>query len=484
MQTQDLEAQVERLQERVAELEKQNRDLKTLDRAIHAANNVITIADARQPDMPLTFVNKAFEKLTGYRKDEAVGRNCRFLQGDDRNQEGVAALHDAVREGKAAHVELRNYRKDGTMFWNELYLTPVFDENGELIYFFGVQNDVTARKEAELGRRLAEAAVHNADESILVTDTLVDEPGPRIVYVNPAFTEMTGYTLDDVRGKSPRLLQGPKSDRTVLRRLRESLEAGTSFRGETVNYRKDGSEFIMEWHTAPIRENGAIAYWVATQRDVSERRRLERELLEISSREQQRVAQDLHDSLGQHLTGTALLAKLLVKRLEAHPGASPDIIEEAAKVKALVTEAGTMTRTLARGIYPVHMQGNGLMISLGNLAKTVTGFGQNCTFKYEKPVSISDYEKATHLYRIVQEATNNAMKYARAGHISISLAQHSGSFVLSVEDDGIGIPQEKLQSREGMGLRIMHYRAQLIGASLRAEPLAQGGTQVTCEFRV
>ena len=479
----DLETQVARLERRVKELERKNRDLETLDRAIHATNNTITIADAKAPDTPLIFVNKEFERLTGYCADEVVGRNCRFLQGDDRDQEGVAVLRDAVREGRAAHVEIRNYRKDGTMFWNELYLTPVYGENGELTYFFGVQNDVTARKEAESQQQLAEATIHNADESIVVTDTLLDEPGPRIVYANPAFFEMTGYTLDEVKGKSPRMLQGPKSDRTVLRRLRESLQAGETFRGETVNYRKDGTEFIMEWHIAPIREGGEITHWVATQRDVTERRRLERELLEISSREQQRVAQDLHDSLGQHLTGTALLTQSLVKRLEAQPGISSELAEDASKVRALVNEAGTMTRTLARGIYPVHLQGNGLMISLENLAKNVAEFGQPCTFAYEKPVSIGDYEKATHLYRIAQEATNNAMKYAQAEHVFIKLSQRKEEHVLTVEDDGAGIPKEKLGDRDGMGLRIMRYRAQLIGASLNIERLDGGGTRVMCAFQ-
>ncbi|WP_449410019.1 HWE histidine kinase domain-containing protein [Methylobacterium komagatae] len=124
--------------------------------------------------------------------------------------------------------------------------------------------------------RLLRAAVEASGEAILITSAELDEPGPRIEYSNPAFTRMTGYGLDEILGRSPRLLQGPGTDRDVLDGLRTSLEAGEATRGEAVNYRKDGSTYVVEWLITPVREaEGRVTHWVSTQRDVTDRRAYE-----------------------------------------------------------------------------------------------------------------------------------------------------------------------------------------------------------------
>jgi PAS domain S-box-containing protein len=123
--------------------------LRLLDRAVTASTNSIVITDPNQPDAPLVYVNPAFEKTTGYAAEETLGRNCRFLQGEDRDQPALGELRAAVREGRHCTVVLRNYRKDGTLFWNELSIYPVLDEEGGVANFVGVQNDVTERIRAE-----------------------------------------------------------------------------------------------------------------------------------------------------------------------------------------------------------------------------------------------------------------------------------------------------------------------------------------------
>jgi PAS domain S-box-containing protein len=123
--------------------------LRLLDRAVTASTNSISITDPNQPDDPLVYVNPAFERTTGYPAEEALGRNCRFLQGEDRDQPVLEELRTAVREGRHCTVVLRNYRKDGTLFWNELSAYPVRDEEGRIAHFVGVQNDVTERIRAE-----------------------------------------------------------------------------------------------------------------------------------------------------------------------------------------------------------------------------------------------------------------------------------------------------------------------------------------------
>lgn len=135
------------------------------DRSINSATNGILIADARRPDVPTVYCNAAFEKITGYAKEEVVGRNCRFLQGQDHDQPDLDAIRQAIRDGTEGRAELRNYRKDGTVFWNEFYIAPVRDSQGTLTHFIGVQTDITRRKnqEAELARKTEALAQSNAE---------------------------------------------------------------------------------------------------------------------------------------------------------------------------------------------------------------------------------------------------------------------------------------------------------------------------------
>ncbi|MDQ3361331.1 MAG: PAS domain S-box protein, partial [Actinomycetota bacterium] len=132
--------------------------LRLLENAVAASSNGIVITDADRTDNLIVYVNRTFELMTGYAADEALGRNCRFLQGSDNDQEALREVRSAVREGRGSHAVLRNYRKDGSLFWNELRLSPVYDEEGRLTHFVGVQDDVTERMLAEKAQRENEAA--------------------------------------------------------------------------------------------------------------------------------------------------------------------------------------------------------------------------------------------------------------------------------------------------------------------------------------
>lgn len=140
-------------------------------------------------------------------------------------------------------------------------------------------SDITAGRAAQAEMNLLKAAIEAANDSVIITESLLDYPGPRIEYVNPAFTALTGYAAQEVIGKTPRLLQGPLTDRSLLDRLRRDLNSMQSFQGETINYRKDGTTYSVEWRIAPLRDQqGTVSKWVAVQRDVTERRRTEDEL--------------------------------------------------------------------------------------------------------------------------------------------------------------------------------------------------------------
>lgn len=146
--------------------------LRLRDRAIAASTNGITIVDAAQPDLPVIFVNPAFEQITGYNAQEVLGRNCRFLQNNDRSQSALAEIRQAIKKGQSCTAVLRNYRKDGVLFWNELNISPIFDNQGNVTHFVGIQVDITARKQAE--QELARAHQKEMEASRLKSQLLAN----------------------------------------------------------------------------------------------------------------------------------------------------------------------------------------------------------------------------------------------------------------------------------------------------------------------
>lgn len=216
-------------------------------------------------------------------------------------------------------------------------------------------------------------------------------------------------------------------------------------------------------------------------RDITTKKQLEREILEISNREQRRIGQDLHDSLCQHLTGIGFMGKVLEKKAASQVPLEPHDIKE---IVDLIDQAITLTRGFASGLNPVELQAEGLMHALNKLAWNVKKlFGVSCTFTCSDPIFIYDNEMATHLYRIVQEALNNAIKHGKAKDIVISLEKNGAACTLKVRDNGVGFAKISSHGR-GMGLSIMQYRASMIGASLDFKVQPQGGTDVVCCFQI
>ncbi|MGO9584640.1 MAG: ATP-binding protein [Limisphaerales bacterium] len=217
----------------------------------------------------------------------------------------------------------------------------------------------------------------------------------------------------------------------------------------------------------------------ALKEEMAERERLERELLEISEREQRRIGQDLHDSLCQHLTGATLAGQVLEEKLAA---LNLPVAADANKMVGLVEEGIDLSRKLAKGLYPVEMEADGLMLALEEYAATSAKlFKVACRFECDLPVLIHDPATAGHLYRIAQEAVGNAIKHGKAKNILIRLDANEEGTTLSIKDDGAGLP-EPLPKDRGMGLRIMAHRSAMIGGRFNARRGEAGGTRVTCEL--
>ncbi|HEU0210077.1 MAG TPA: sensor histidine kinase [Candidatus Udaeobacter sp.] len=219
----------------------------------------------------------------------------------------------------------------------------------------------------------------------------------------------------------------------------------------------------------------------ALQREVAERQRLDREVARVADRERHRLGQDLHDSLGQHLTGTALAAQVLKEKLLLR--SAPETTE-AEKLVRYVEEGIDVTRNLARGFFSPELDADGLIVALQGLAENMTErFGIDCVFEGEDSLRIHDAAIATQLYRIAQEAVMNSIKHASAQRITIRLTMGLSELSLTISDDGIGFP-EKLPASEGLGLRLMRHGASLAGASFDVRRNSQRGTIVTCRLNL
>lgn len=234
----------------------------------------------------------------------------------------------------------------------------------------------------------------------------------------------------------------------------------------------NGEEVDLLKHLA-----GDLAYGIVALRTRAERESLEQELLKISEREKQLIAQELHDGLCQHLAGTAFMGSLLFRQLSTRN--DPEA-EKAKQICDLLNTGVNEARNLSHGLHPVRAGDEGLMEALAGLAQTTTNlFHIRCTFRCDAPVLVESQTAATHMFRIAQEALNNAMKHGEARAVRIVLKKTQEGIALSIQDDGIGIPRDRPASG-GMGMQIMNHRATVIGATLHIRRGRTRGTVVSC----
>lgn len=214
-----------------------------------------------------------------------------------------------------------------------------------------------------------------------------------------------------------------------------------------------------------------------------ELRRLEKEILEVSEQEQRRIGHDLHDTVCQMLAGTTIAMKILESKLAAK---SLPEAADAKEIKILIQKAIEMTRDMARGLSPIAMTAEGLMDAFHQLADRVNNQHDIfCMLDYDDPLFIPDVTVATHLYLITQEAVTNAVRHSKANRIIIHIKNDGHTVQVSVEDNGIGLPESSASAKpsRGMGTRIMAYRAMLIGAELKIENREPNGTAVRCTLK-
>ncbi|MET0540995.1 MAG: histidine kinase [Variovorax sp.] len=378
---------------------------------------------------------------------------------------------------------------------------------------------VLAASRAERDRAQAQA-IKDRDFAAAVLDAegalvVVLDPQWRIERVNRALEAATGFAAESLKGRRFEEALVPQEQWHKIEGLADllRLKLSEAVRHDSSLRRQKRPPLVVSWSVSALRNDGnAIEHVIVSGLDVSarveaaealrharrtlearvaertsqlaranaelqleiaERRRLEGEIIHVSENEKMRFGQELHDGLGQHLTATAFQAALLARDLEGQQTAPV-----AERIETMLGDAISQTRLLARGLFPVELEDNGLSAALAQLAANARDFmGMSCELHCPEPVDVQDHTVAIHLYRIAQEAVNNAAKHARCQHVAITLARGDRALVLRITDDGAddGAGDRVAKAGDGMGLGIMRYRARLIGADIELGRSTSGG---------
>lgn len=303
-----------------------------------------------------------------------------------------------------------------------------------------------------------------------------------IASVNPAAERLFGYEANDMLGNNVSMLMPEPYQSEHDGYIASFIQTGAAkiigIGREVVGKRSDGSTFPMELAVGEFTADGQPMF-TGIVRDISERVHLEKELLELSNREQRRIGRDLHDGLGQDLTGLSMLGRALQKKLVAskHEGAAT-----AAEIEEIANRTRSNLRNIVRGLNPISLEDGGFMDALRNLTNTAEEiFGVTCHLECDTLIDIEDRSVAEHLYYVAKEAVNNAVRH---GHprkivIHIDVENETGLIRLSVRDDGIGISGNWHLS-QGSGLRTMAYRARVMGGTFDVQRSESGGVEVIC----
>jgi PAS domain S-box-containing protein len=332
-----------------------------------------------------------------------------------------------------------------------------------------------------------QAALHASEQiSSAIVETAVNaiitiNSAGVIETANSATERLFGYQCSELIGRNITMLMPQpyrgRHDGYVQNYLKSGVKRIIGIGREIVAQRKDGTVFPIDLSVGEAVLPTGRRIFTGIIRDLTERKALEDKILHISEEEQARIGQDIHDDLCQQLAAIGCLAKVAQKSLIK--AGSPEA-QSLAEIVHLVSRASTCARETSRGLMPVVIDSGGLMAALEELTQsTARAFEVACEFRYDNPVQVADNKISVQLFRIAQEAVSNAVKHGQASRVDLHLARQSGNIVLTIRDNGIGIPD--LPSKgTGMGLLTMSHRAQMMGGTLKIEPRPGGGTQVTC----
>ena len=429
-------------------------------------------------DSVICYANSAAARMFDYSSaDELLGREVFETLSAAEDRPGLRARTETLYRGTArpAVASWRAMSDDGSDVWVTSTASLITWRGRPAVSVF-LQDDTRQRRSEQLLQEreaLLRSITDHTDDVIFVKDR-----DSRMLFMNPAGFRAIGLSPSKVLGHTDEeFLSDHELAASFLAadlRVMESRHAATI--EEELPSANGERRLFLTRKTPRLNADGDVIGVVGVTRDITEEQRMQREILEIAADENRRIGQDLHDGAGQQLAGLAYMAEALLNELREK--SLPEVVL-AERVVATVKKAQTLIRGYSRGLIPVDIEADGLRFALERLADTTElASGIRCVVQCPQPVCIGNNHAATQLYRIAQEAVTNVLRHANAQRIEVELTANESGLRLSILDDGVGLPAKT--NNEGFGLRIMQYRARLMGASLNIQPETPHGTRITC----
>ncbi|MGD0884635.1 MAG: PAS domain S-box protein [Thermodesulfovibrionales bacterium] len=436
------------------------------------------------------FVNVKAVKIMGHPKEALMSKPfIEFIHPDERDMVMERHLKRIKGDSVPSFYSCRMIDGEGNTKWLEInsVLITWMGRPATLVFF----NNITERKKAEQRMHLLDAAIQQAKESIVITSANPGQPSSKIVFVNPAFTNMTGYTAEEVIGKPSLILQGPKTDNTEWVRLENDQSRGKAFYVETLTNRKDGSQIHLEWQIVPLRdERGKVTHFLSIQRDITERKRaderfrayqeqlrsLASELSLTEERERRRIATELHDHIGQTLAITKIKLGAL-KQDMLSPNSYSGQIDD---IRALVEQTIQYTKSLTFELSPPILYELGFEATIEWLAEQMQK-QHYILFDFEddgipKPL---DRDVSILLFQAVRELFMNIVKHSQAHQVTVSLRRADDTMKIAVQDDGIGFDASKIDKVMTYGFFSIRERLKYFGGTFEIDAKPDCGTRIT-----
>ena len=432
--------------------------------------------------------NYNFEKVSGYNTDEISKMSpLDFYDGDEKPLIRKK-IDTAFRRGMAeveAHFLTKTKNKIPYYFngWSAEF------EGTKCLIGMGI--DITERKKGEAQLKLLESVITNTTDSVLITEAEpIDGDGPRIVYVNEAFVKMTGYSKKEVIGKTPRILQGPDSDRAELDRLRRALEKWEACEIETINYKKNGEAFWVNFAVAPVaNEKGWFTHFISIERDITERKKVEEDikikntelqrlsgyLQNVREEERKHLAREVHDELGQLASALKIDVDWLgLKMTDMDENAHKRIAHANKTIEVLIVSI----RKIASSMRPSVLDDFGLNTAIQWQCREFENLnGIECIFVSDLNETELPIEINTELFRITQESLTNVMRHSKADKVEVKITEDEEKIFLTIADNGKGFDTTK--KKKTLGLIGLRERAVSLNGELNIQSKVGNGTTVT-----
>lgn len=429
--------------------------------------------------LQITKVNPALRRMLGYTEKQLTQMRVPDLLDNQNRPPDEFWKHVIDVSAKPRRdLEVTLKSREGKGLYAHAAATFLPDTNAEAGQGIIIFTDISARRQAEQDLKKQSQLNNTLVKESAAMIGMVDLQG-RIQNINPAVEKVSGYSAKELVGKTIwecGLIDPEEVPRTMerLKKLQDGAPRVTAIsRART----KSGELRIIQVHNTATRNvHQEVEGFIITAIDITEQQRLQHHLMEAIEQEQARIGHDLHDGVGQLLTGIGALVEMLQTRLSGTEQS------EASRIHELVRQAIQQVRQLSRNMSPAAIQNRDLEASLQLLADTVqTSFRRECEFQSDLDVKITDPTQSTHLFRIAQEAINNAMRHGNPQKITISLrSAPPGQGVMEIFNDGAVFDYKP--GAEGIGLRVMNYRASLIHADFSVLCPPSGGVRVTCKF--